>query len=752
MPFPGKDLELQIIERPGDSGETLAYLRITNRASVPLKNNWRLYFSLGLEPTLSEHRVRQVTIDGRYGYLEPDDWAPLPPDSSIEIPINNWLLNRMPARARQGFHFTEGDDLEEVAIPTVLPPALLPMQSVENTGIKDLSPSCDIELQTPEHIWQKNQRGQSEAAGLRLIPNVKAFETSGTSVACSGFDFDHEELGKVLRRQTDGLPVRVSINSELDVDCYKLTVTDEDINIDAGSNRAVFYSAHTLRQLIQADGSLPTCSIEDKPDFDHRGLFLDLARHFQPAEEIKRIIRVITAYKMNRLQLGISNDEGWRLQIPGLPEMTETGARRTFHANDQDGNPCGLYPAWGDGPEEQHEYLTTEEFTELLTFAATHHVEIVVEFNLPAHANALIRAMAGSGRFRVVDPLDESVHRSAQGYTNNVVNVCMPDTYVLSAKILTAIHDCYKTAAVPFKHVHLGGDEVPEGAWLHSPACRNSECWDSSWDVSREEDRKAAEATLLRHYAGEILTIVKELSPKTQAGFWHEMSPALPATDNIYITGWATEGADHELITDVLARDQQLVIANASFLYLDMPYGLHVEEPGLPWAAYIDTQRIHDFDPLACWQIPDGERPLVKGIQAQLWSETVTGPQMMDYYLFPRLLAVADRAWQIRAETKAWMKFAQALGGRELSYLDSLGVEYRLPPPGAKVIDGKLHANVAFPGLVIRYTKDGTDPDANAEIYLVPLELTNIEEIRMATFSKTRDTSSRIITISTDTP
>ncbi len=173
---------------------------------------------------------------------------------------------------------------------------------------------------------------------------------------------------------------------------------------------------------------------------------------------------------------------------------------------------------------------------------------------------------------------------------------------------------------------------------------------------------------------------------------------------------------------------------------MDRPYSLHAEEPGLPWAAYVSTQRIHDFEPLDCWQIKDAKKIL--GLQAQLWTETVFDQAALHYYLFPRLIAVADRAW--RRQPGEWADFAAALGSRELAYLDSLKIAYRLPPPGAEITGNQLRANLSYPGLTIRYNIAGEDPSATCPILKNEIDVTDIKEIRLATFSPSNERSSRV--------
>ncbi|MEL0066611.1 MAG: family 20 glycosylhydrolase, partial [Gammaproteobacteria bacterium] len=390
------------------------------------------------------------------------------------------------------------------------------------------------------------------------------------------------------------------------------------------------------------------------------------------------------------------------------------------------------------------------EFVQLLRLAAEHHVNIILELNLPGHANAMIRAMAASGRYQVLDPEDKSIHRSAQGYTHNVMNVCLPGTYALAADILETIAGYYKQAGVPLRALHLGGDEVPAGAWLDSPVVRQSSIWDTRWQLDNEADRAAATQALSQHYASEITKLAAAIMPGVKLGFWHEMSPALPADADTYVTGWTTETGDRDLVEAVLDRGQRLVIANASFLYLDMPYTLSSEEPGLPWAAYIDESLIYHFSPLANWAITEGQRDQVLGLQAQLWSETIYSEERMFYHLFPRLLSVAERAWATENSTRNWSGFASALGERELSYLESLNIPFRVPPPGADIVADKIEACTAFPGLVIRYTLDGSEPDSTSMTYNTPVTSDTADVLKMAAFTLSGKTRSRTTTLPGD--
>ena len=200
-------------------------------------------------------------------------------------------------------------------------------------------------------------------------------------------------------------------------------------------------------------------------------------------------------------------------------------------------------------------------------------------------------------------------------------------------------------------------------------------------------------------------------------------------------------------------------MSNASNLYFDLAYNKDPLEPGFYWAGLVDTRKPYELVPLDVLQmatvdvmgnpldmdryqdhvkLTEAGRKNVLGIQGQLWTETVKGPDMMEYYLFPKMLGLSERAWapdpewahlpkksqRLKGLDQAWNIFANALAQRELVRMDHLwdGVNYRLPLPGAIIEDGQLKANVALPGLSIHYTLDGSEPDTDSPLYEGPVE------------------------------
>lgn len=763
-------IEIQVVQRYDARIDQLSVsLVIRNRGNSTLaQQGWRLYFSLGLTLAAGETRASIQIIDGRYGYLQPTaDWTPLAPAEQVQLELEPWLFAGMKLGARQGFHLTEtGPNDEELLLgsPILLEPIVDELPRLVNSWIERISPSSDTTPQTPQHIYEINLLALKQSYAFTIIPAVSVSRPADNRLdLTAGFkiEFDAElsnerdHVQELLKKHgspsASGIRIKLSLAANSKPESYGLTADTDGITITGADPAGVFYGIQSLRQL-SADGTLAYTTIEDAPDWSHRALFLDIARHFQDAEEIIKIIRVMAAYKMNRLQLGISNDEGWRLEIPSVPELTSIGSRRECQV--QDDNIQALNPAWGDDHRLYAGYLTQIDMVRILKVAASYHVEVILEFNLPGHANAIIRSLENSSQYQVVDTADKSVHRSAQGYSHNVVNVCMDSTYLFVEAVLGDIKHIYAQADVELRSIHFGGDETPEGAWLESPivqACK--EVWNPDWSMTNDEDIKAAQKALMERHYQKVTAVAEKVMPGVCIGFWHEMAPyAGDSNSNAsrYFNAWTTEKGQETITQNLIANDQNMVICNASFLYLDMPYGMHRDEPGLPWASYIDTQLIYHFDPLSCSNIEAGSQHLVKGLQAQLWSETVYDSDLADYYLFPRLLAVAERAWNSKPQSARWGDFVNAISQRELKHLEAHKVQFRIPPPGAIYSQGILRANVLFPDLSICFTTDGSEPQLDSRKYEQPLELSRsgADEIKLRAFT-TSGRGSRTVTIDT---
>jgi len=492
---------------------------------------------------------------------------------------------------------------------------------------------------------------------------------------------------------------------------------------------------------------------------------------------------------MNTFHFHFSDDEGWRIEIPSLPELTEVGAKRG-HTTDSNsflpssyasGPDTGFYPGSG--------FYSRQDFIEILKYATERHIQVIPEIESPGHSRAAIKAM--DERYRkymkqgnqqeaernlLRDLNDKSVYSSAQLWTDNIMCVALPSTYNFMEKVIDELLAMYKDAGAPIATIHIGGDEVPKGTWKLSPISNK---------LIAEDDKLNSTDDLWYYYFDKM---EKTLSKRGLAlSGWEEIAMRKTVLDgkNKYIPnpdfankgfrahvwnngiGWGDEDLPYRLAN----AGYKVVLSSVSNLYFDLAYEKAADEPGYNWAGFNDTEKPFYFIPFDYYKntkedtegnpieanlfngkerLTDYGKSNILGIQGQLFSENIRDTNILEYLLFPKLLALAERAWVQNPSwateknqemmnisyNKDWSMFVNILGKKELPRLDyySGGFKYRIPPVGAINEAGKIKANIQQPGFVIRYTSDGSEPTINSEIYSKPI--VEKGKITLAAFSK----------------
>jgi hexosaminidase len=565
-------------------------------------------------------------------------------------------------------------------------------------------------------------------------------------------------------------------------EAYQVKVSSkEGIQIAGSDATGIFYGIQSLLSLLPAGSAqnefdVPEVLINDAPRFGFRGFLLDVSRNFQKKEAVLKLIDLLSFYKINALNFRMTEDEGWRLEIKGLPELTEVGAKRGHTLDDA----SFLPPSFGSGPftdaENNHGtgFYTRADFIEILKYAHLRHVQIVPEICFPSHARAAIKAMEKRYRFymnkgdqkaaeefRLIDPDDKSVYLSAQCYKDNIVNIANESCYHFYETVVADIAEMYNEAGLKLTLFHTGGDEVANGAWTKSPEI--DELFKTNPELKSTRDLHAyfirkmmerlekynltfagwEEAVLKRDENG-VATINPEFADK-------KLIP--------YV--WDNTGKNADLGYRIANAGYQVVLCNVTNLYFDLAYNTDPKEPGLYWGGFqdaIDPFLLIPFDVFKSaiyndFGIFSGEdisidgmeflkpenRKNIVGLQAQLWTETVKGQEMMEYYVVPKLFAYAEKAWskvpkwetesdagkRIQAIENDWNELANRIGQNEFARLDKLsgGFAYRIALPGAVIENDTLKANISFPGITIRYTTDGNEPDINSPVYNEPVKV-----------------------------
>jgi hexosaminidase len=371
---------------------------------------------------------------------------------------------------------------------------------------------------------------------------------------------------------------------------------------------------------------------------------------------------------------------------------------------------------------------------------------------------------AAANRYLLNDRADASRYSSAQLYHDNVMNPALPSTYAFIGKVVDALVAMHRAAGVPLHTLHVGGDELPDGAWEHSPACA----------ALMQREHFSDRRELWEYFYTHVDQLLKRHGLAT-AG-WEELGTMrqnvagqVRMRPNPNLTGhgftlfvWRNlDGAD-DLAYRLANAGYDTVLTPATRLYLDMTPFSDPEEAGQTWAAHVDLDTVFDYIPYDDNRVapdnptrrPDMEaltdagRGRIKGIEAPLFGETLYDPTRLDFMLMPRLLAAAERAWApdpawtsesdplraVRLHAEEWSRFAAQLGFNVLPRLDAElpQLHYRLPPPGLKRSGDTVLVNEQIPGLTMRYTLDGTEPTAQSAQVSGPIAATGT--VRVAAF------------------
>lgn len=597
-----------------------------------------------------------------------------------------------------------------------------------------------------------------------------------------------DRLAKLgVTENANGVPVTIRVDTSLTIpESYQLTTTRQQITITAADDDGAFYGVQSLAGLLLVDSlTVPSMKIIDQPKYKYRGQHLDVARNFHNKAMVFRLIEQMAAYKLNKLHMHLAEDEGWRIELPSLPELIQVGSHRCMDLSDKQ---CMQPQLGGAGAEQRDGYYTAQDYIDILTYAKRHHIEVIPSLDMPGHSRAAIKAMEAryqhfmeqeneveATRYLLSDFDDKTQYRSIQNYQDNTINVCLESSYAFVDRVLDDLILLHNQANQPLTMYHIGADETA-GAWVDSPACQAL--------IANKNNEVNDVKHLGAHFIERVSNMV--VSKGIAVGGWNDglgetHVENMPKNVYSYIWGALPSGA-HKMVSEQARRNWHVVLSIPDVLYFDFPYEVDPKERGYNWASRrIDSRNVFNFMPDNLpihaefrldtlgrhYEINDTEqrnsqgevthKPLpqnfkVDGIQGQLWSETVRSEAQAEYMIFPRLLALAERAWSSaswqvpynyqgaiynnesgvftealkRQRDIQWRGFSNTVAQKELIKLDKLGVFYRVPTVGAKIIDGKLRMNSSLPGLTLEYQL----ADQKWQSYTQPVEVSLPVKVR----------------------
>ncbi|MDR0393525.1 MAG: family 20 glycosylhydrolase [Tannerella sp.] len=542
-------------------------------------------------------------------------------------------------------------------------------------------------------------------------------------------------------RASTGYPVSVSDNDPLKNvisllidetfdggdEGYSLNVTSSVVTVKAGNPQGLFYGMQSFLQLLPAEiescqtvenmaWEAPCVTVKDEPRFGYRGVMLDPCRHFMSVEDVKKHLDVFSLFKINRMHWHLTDDQGWRIEIKQYPKLTETGAKRIE----------------GEG-YEYGGFYTQEEVKDIVRYASERFITIIPEIEIPGHEMAAIAAYPElSCREDSLPP------RVIWGVEDIVLCAGKERTFEFFENVFKEVVELF-----PSEYVHIGGDECPKSEWAKCPLCRKR---------IREEGLTAKDG----HTAEERL----------QSYFVQRMEKVL-ARYGKKIIGWdeILEGGLAPTATVMSWRGEQGGIAAASMehdvimtpqndgMYLDRYEGDYKIDPvTIGGNATIET--VYRYNPTPDTLVKEGKSQYIKGVQCNTWSEYMYTNDLMEYRIFPRVLALSEIAWT-QLDKKDYNDFERRLHNACVR-LDAYGINYYIPQPeqpggSCDYVAFTDKATLAFTTsrpVKIVYTTDGTEPAPESAVYDAPLEFTESATLKIrSVLLSGRMSPTRVITV-----
>ena len=574
---------------------------------------------------------------------------------------------------------------------------------------------------------------------------------------------------------------------------YKLSIDENKISIEASDRAGALYGLQSLKQLFLASSlenkMLKHMNISDSPRFSYRGMLLDISRNFYGPDKIKQILDYLSFFKINHLDFRLTDDEGWRLEIPGLEELTEVGSKRAYTKDEFE----SLIPMYGSGPDINSTgsgYLSRVDFIEILQYADYRNIKVIPQISYPSHMRSAIISMdvryqkymelgnqQEAEKYLLSDPDDESEYYSAQGFDDNIACICRESAFTFYEKVIDEIYLMYQEAGVELNKFGIAADELPYGAWQKSPICdqymeENSITGDYNalYEIMQRRvyDKLSTYNATMTGWDDILLKLTEKNQSETQIKDFFK-------GDDVLLFVWKNDWGQgrQDMIYKYANLGYKTVMSNSSAFYFDMVDDKDLDNVGLSWSGYADYKDMWTVDVFDIFndsygveknniskeyiesseKLNPSNRDNIIGIQSQIWSETIRNEDILDYMFMPNIIVFSQKAWsqdpewmKISDKTKReftlefeWNKFTNTIGQRVLPIIDNIygGLSYDLPKPGGIIKNDSLYANSVFPGLNIKYTLDGSLPDIESMNYNNPVKLNQADIVNLRLFDNT---------------
>lgn len=472
---------------------------------------------------------------------------------------------------------------------------------------------------------------------------------------------------------------------------YQLEIDEAGVRLTAKTETGLFYGKQTLLQLLTPNG-LPYVKINDQPRFPYRGLHLDVSRHFFDKEEVKKLMNVMSYYKLNTLHLHLTDAGGWRLQIDKYPKLTQEGAFRTQ---------SDWREWWDNGKDRQYlkegtegaygGYYTKDDIRDMLAYAAEKHITIIPEIEFPAHSDEVFVAYP-------------ELCCAGKSHTSGDFCIGNPKTFEFMENVLTEVIELF-----PSEYIHIGGDEAGKNTWKTCPKCQ-----------ALMKKEKLANVDELQSYM--IRKAEEFLNSKGRRLIgWDEILEGGLAPEAT-VMSWRGEAAGFKSAR----MGHDVIMTPGNYMYFDF-YQADPRYQPVAIGGYTPIRKVYNYNPIPQDSLTAEEAKHFLGVQANTWTEYIPTPEHLEYMTFPRALAVAEIGWTPQ-EKRDWQDFKPRVNAH-IPVLQRMGLN---PFPLSNELEFDMVVDTIqkeirvtmdaekYPA-EIHYTTDGSTPTASSPIYQEPI-------------------------------
>lgn len=491
---------------------------------------------------------------------------------------------------------------------------------------------------------------------------------------------------------SDKVNFRVDPNAtDIPDEGYQLEIDEAGVRLVAKTETGLFYGKQTLLQLLTPNG-LPYVKINDHPRFPYRGLHLDVSRHFFDKEEVKKLMNVMSYYKLNTLHLHLTDAGGWRLQIDKYPKLTQEGAFRTQ---------SDWREWWDNGKDRQYlkegtegaygGYYTKDDIRDMLAYAAEKHITIIPEIEFPAHSDEVFVAYP-------------ELCCAGKSHTSGDFCIGNPKTFEFMENVLTEVIELF-----PSEYIHIGGDEAGKNTWKTCPKCQ-----------ALMKNEKLTNVDELQSYM--IRKAEEFLNSKGRRLIgWDEILEGGLAPEAT-VMSWRGEAAGFKSAR----MGHDVIMTPGSYMYFDF-YQADPRYQPVAIGGYTPIRKVYSYNPIPQDSLTAEEAKHFLGVQANTWTEYIPTPEHLEYMMFPRALAVAEIGWTPQ-EKRDWQDFKPRVNAH-IPVLQQMGLN---PFPLSNELEFDMVVDTIqkeirvtmdaekYPA-EIHYTTDGSTPTASSPIYQEPI-------------------------------